>query len=88
MFFGESYRRLPGLVCGVGFWRARHIEHGLRQREFAFGRAQKIIGVLGGVRDDERLRIGQPDVLHRHAHHAATHEQRVFASVQHPREIV
>ncbi len=46
------------------------------ERQFALGRAQKIVGVLGGVGDDERLRIGETDILDRHADEAAGEEQR------------
>ena len=56
--------------------------------EFALGRAEKIIGVLGRIGDDQRLRIGEADVLDRHAHDAAREEQRILAGVEHAREII
>ena len=85
---GRAHRRAKGLVGGVGFRRGGEIDHRLRDREFAFGRPQEIIGVLGGVADRQRLRIGKPDVLDRHADHAAGQEQRVLAGIQHAREII
>ena len=57
-------------------------------RQFALGRAEKIVGVLRGVGDDQRLRIGKPDVLHRHAHDAAREIERILAGIEHAGEII
>ncbi len=60
----------------------------MREREFAFGAAEKIVGVLGGVRLHKRLRVGEADVLHRHAHHAPREVKRRLAAVDHAAEPV
>ena len=60
----------------------------LRQRQLALGAAQKIVGVLRRVRLHERVRIGKPDVLDRHAHHAAREVKRVLAAIDHAAEPV
>ena len=52
------------------------------------GEPEKIVGVLGGVADHERLRIGKANVLDRHPHHAPRQEQRIFAGIHHAREII
>ena len=80
--------RAEGRVGRVRFRRGRDVDHGLRDREFALRRAEEIVGVLGGVGDDERLRIGEADVLDRHAHQPARDVERVLAGVEHAREIV
>ena len=85
---GRAHRGAEGFVGGVGFRRGGDIEHGLRDRELAFGRAQEIVGVLGGIGDHQRLRIGEADVLDGHAHHPPRHEQRVLAGIEHAREII
>ena len=60
----------------------------MRDRQIAFRAAQEIVGVLGGVGDHQRLRIGQPDVLDRHAHHAARDVERRLAGIQHAAKII
>ena len=52
------------------------------------GTAEEVEGVLGGIGDHERLRVGQADVLDRHADDAAGDEEPVLAAVEHAREIV
>ena len=84
----RAHRRAKRRVGGVGFRRGGEIDHGLRDREFALGRPEEIIGILGGVADHQRLRIGEADVLHRHPHHAPRQKQRIFAGIQHAREII
>ena len=85
-------RRAPGGAEGrvgrVRFRRGRDIDHRLRDREFALGRAEKVVGVLRGVADHQRLRIGEADILDRHAHHAAREIERVLAGIEHAREII
>ena len=80
---GGAHRRAKGHIGGVRFRRGRDIDHRLRDREFALGRAEKVVGVLGGVADHQRLRIGKPDILDRHPHHAAREIERVLAGVEH-----
>ena len=48
---GDAHGRAVGRVGGVRFRRGRDIDHRLREREFAFGRAEEIVGVLGGIGD-------------------------------------
>ena len=81
-------RGLEGGVDGVRFRRGGEIDAGLREGQFALRRAEIVVGVLGGIGDDQRLRIGKPDVLHRHAHQPAAEIERVLAGVEHAREIV
>ena len=85
-------RALPGgllrLVGGVRFGRGGAIEAGLDDRQFALGAAEELVGVLGGEALDQRLRIGEADVLDRGAHQAAQHEQRLLARDQHPRQVI
>ena len=88
MLFRERLSGAERRVDRVRFRRGRDIDHGLRDREFALGAAEEIVGVLGRVGDDERLRIGEADILGRHAHDAPRDEQRVLAGVEHAREIV
>ena len=73
-----------GLECGVGgvgFRGAGQIDHQLRQREFAFGAAQTVVGVPGVDGHLQRARIGQADVFHRHTGHASGQIHRVAAAV-------
>ena len=44
---------------------------GLRKGELAFRRAEIVVGVLGRVSDDQRLRVGKAYILDGHAHQAA-----------------
>ena len=54
-------------VGGVRFGRGREIDHELRDRQFAFGRAEPVVGVPGGERLNYRLRLGEADILDRGA---------------------
>ena len=81
-------RGLEGGVDGVRFRRGRQVDAGLRKRQFALGRAEIVVGVLGGIGDHQRLRIGKADVLHRHAHQPPAEIERVLAGVEHAREII
>ena len=77
-----------GFVYRIGFGGAGQIEHALRQRDLAFGAAEKIEYILGRQRLLHGLRIGQADILHRRAHQAAGDEQRLLAAGQHARQPV
>ena len=66
----------PKAVGGIGFGRGRQIDDGLRQRQLALGRPQEIERILGCERLHDRLRIGEADVLDRHAHQAAGDVER------------
>ncbi len=69
-------------VNGIGFWRERQIDGGLREREIAFGHAQKIESILGGESDGERAGFGEADVFAGHADQAAGEIERVFAGFE------
>ena len=86
--FRRAHRGPKRLVGGVRFRGGGQINDGLRDREFAFGMAEEVVGVLGGVADHQRLRIGKTDILHRHADHAPGQKQRILASIHHAREII
>ena len=77
-----------GRIDGIRLRRGRHIHDSLRNGQFTLGTAEEIIGVLGGQRLDQRLRIGKAHVLNCHAHDAPDDEQRVLPRHQHPGEIV
>src|ERR1700730_3689703 len=53
-------------IGGVRFRRGGDIDQRLRYGEFALRTAEKIVSVFRGVGDDERLRIGKPDIFDRH----------------------
>ena len=73
-------------VGGVGFWRGGEMDHGLRQMQLGFGRADEMHGVLGGVADQQRGGIGEADVFGGRAHEAAGDEQQILAAGDHARE--
>jgi hypothetical protein len=54
---------LEGVVDGVRLRRGGEIDGRLGQRQLAFGRAKVVVCILRGVGDDQRLRVGKPDVL-------------------------
>jgi len=60
----------------------------LGQRQLALGATEEVVGVLGGDRQDQRGGIGLADVLARHPDQAPGDEQRILATVQHPRQPV
>ena len=71
-------------VHGVRLGRAREVDGRLRERQLALGRSEEVVGVLGRQRDRERLGIGQPDVLRRHADEPPRDEEPVLARLEHP----
>ena len=75
-------------VGGVRFGRGGEIEAGLDDRQFAFGRAEEIVAVLGREALDQSLRVGEADILRRGADQPAEHVERLLAGDQHPREII
>ena len=76
-------------VDGIGFGRGGEIDGGLGKGEFALGRTQIVVSILGGVGDNQCLRIGEADVLHRHPHQApADLKLRPLAGVEHAGEVV
>ena len=75
-------------IDGIGFRRAGQIQGALRQRQLALGAAQLLVGGARGDRERQRRRVGEADVLARHAHEAARDVARVLAAREHPREPV
>src|SRR3546814_4753379 len=69
-------RRLLRGIGGVRFGRGRAIEARLHDRQLALGRSEELEGILRGKALDERLRVGEPDVLTREAGDAAQHVER------------
>ncbi|MNC54348.1 hypothetical protein D3C75_1038270 [compost metagenome] len=62
------------------------MDHRLGQSQFPLGTAEEVVGVLGGVGDQDGQRVGLSDVLDRHPHDAPRQIERVLAPVQHPRQ--
>ena len=58
----------------------------MRECEFAFRRAQPLIGARRFAGDHQRGWIGKADILARHPDQAARKEKRVFAALQHSRK--
>ena len=81
-------RRVDREVGGVGLGRRREIGGGLRERDTALGHADEGDGVGGGDRDDQRLRVGEADVLGCRDHETPGDEARVLPRLDHPRQIV
>ena len=77
-----------GLVGGVGLRRGGEMDAGLRQRQLAFGRAEPLIGRGGRVAHQQRLGIGEADILDGDADQAAGDEERILAALQHAGEPV
>ncbi len=73
-------------VGGVRFRRGGEIDHQLRDRQFALGRAEPVVGVPGGERLHQRLRVGEADILDRGAGQPAQDVDRVLAAGQHARQ--
>ena len=67
--------------------RARGRSPPARGSSCASGRPDVLDRLGGGDRDDERLRVGVPDVLGREDHHPPRDEPRVLAALEHDREI-
>ena len=75
-------------VGGVALRRDCQEHHRVRQRELALGTAETIERGPGIERDLRAARIGEPDVLVRHAYDAAREVVRVAPAVDHAREPV
>ena len=75
-----------GGVGGVGFGRGREENDQLGDRQFALGRAEPVVGVPGGERLHQCLRVGEADILDRGAGEAAQDVDRVLAAGQHARQ--
>ena len=60
----------------------------MHERQFAFRRSQKLVGVLRRNALGEGLRVGKADILYCHADQAAGNEQRFLACHQHARHVI
>src|SRR5581483_1334296 len=76
-----------GIDC-IRLWSQREIGHGWRQRELAFGCAEKIVSVASSESDTESLWRCETYVLHRHADNTSGDVQRIFARGEHAPEPV
>ena len=84
-----SARAAPSAVVTVfDFGREREVQHRVREVELRLGQPDELDGPRRGVGDEERLRVGEPDVLRREDHEPARDEARVLAGLEHPREPV
>ncbi len=86
VFGGRAFGRPLRHIDRIRFRRGCQIDHALGERDFAFGRTQKIIDILGGKRLNHGLRIGQPNIFDAGAHKAAGDVERLLAARQHARE--
>ena len=84
----QRHRLVEGGVDRVRFGRGGEIDRDLRQRQFALGRAQHLVGIARRDRQRQRLRVGHADILARHPDQPPCEEQRILARHQHARQIV
>src|SRR5207248_8439688 len=84
IFLNRSKR---GVDC-VRFWRQRKIGHGLRQREFPFGSAEKVIRIASRKGNAESLGRSEADVFDCHADNSPCDVERIFAGSEHASEPV
>ena len=77
-----------GDVHRVALCRAGEIDDCLGQRELSLGRAQTLEGRYCVERDLKRARVGEADILARHAYHAPADVERIGAAVEHAAEPV
>src|SRR3546814_14158393 len=77
------YPTLFRAVNGIALRRAGEIDDGDREREFAFRTAEPLESVPAVETQTLRSRIGQTDVLDRHARDAPCELRRIDAAVEH-----
>ncbi len=75
-------------VDGVALGRTRHEHDGRGNGKFAFRTAEPVVGFPRIERHRKGARIGESDVLNRHAHGAPGDIQGVAAAVEHPAQPV
>src|SRR3546814_5837819 len=75
-------RCLVAAVNGIALRRAGEIDDGDREREFAFRTAEPLESVPAVETQTLRSRIGQTDVLDRHARDAPCEIRRIDAAVR------
>ena len=88
VLLGRPLGAAERLVAGVRFRRGAEVDHRLRDRQLALGRAQPVVGVPRRQRLLQRVGIGHADVLDGEAHEAAGDVLGVLAAVEHAREPV
>src|SRR3546814_2780298 len=76
-------RCLVAAVNGIALRRAGEIDDGDRERGFAFRTAEPLESVPAVETQTLRSRIGQTDVLDRHARDAPCEIRRIDAAVEH-----
>src|SRR3546814_21038216 len=79
----QRVRCLVAAVNGIALRRAGEIDDGDREREFAFRTAEPLESVPAVETQTLRSRIGQTDVLERHARAAPCEIRRIDAAVEH-----
>ena len=72
----------------VALRRQRELDHRVREVDRDLGQADVLDGAGRSVGDEQRLRIGEPDVLAREDDEPAGDETRVLAGFEHAREPV
>ncbi len=75
-------------VDGVALRRTGEIDDGVGEREFALRAAEAVVGGPGVDGELQAARVGQTDVLHRHAHDAPREIARITTTVDHTAEPV
>ena len=75
-------------VDGVALRRTGEIDDGIGEREFALRAAEAVVGGPGVDGELQAARVGQTDVLHRHAHDAPREIARITTTVDHTAEPV
>src|SRR5689334_5537517 len=73
---------------GIRLRSQGEVSHCLRERELAFGCAEKIVSVASCERNAKSLWRCQPDILHRHAHDTPRDIERIFSRGEHASEPV
>ncbi len=72
----------------VALRRQAEVDHRVREVDRRLGQPDILHRAGGGLGDEDRLRIGETDVLAREDDHPARDVPRIFAGLQHPREPV
>ena len=84
----ECARVIIRHVHCVRFGGAGEIDHRLGQSQFPLGRTQPLVGLAGIERETQRARVGETNVLRRHAHQPSPQIQRIGAAVEHAHQPV
>ena len=84
----EGAGGVVGNVYRVALGRAGEVDDRLGQRELAFGRSQALKGRHRVERDLKGTRVGEADILTRHAYDAPADIKRIGTAVEHAAEPV